>query len=158
MYEVMHYWDDDHPEWDAEQHAFAAAWRSQPKWVVSRSLKSVGSNATLVEDDLEGAIRELKAEKSVRKLPVPELSGSKRSGSFAPTSGPCWGCREGHLSTRRVRLSHGHPRDAMTLSRPPSIPLIAIGDVRGTDANWERFLASTSNSCLRSAVEWDATV
>jgi hypothetical protein len=55
-------------------------------------------------------------------------------------------------------LSHGHPRDAMTLSRPPSIPLIAIGDVRGTDANWERFLASTSNSCLRSAVEWDATV
>lgn len=64
MYEVMHYWDDDHPEWDAEQHAFAAAWRSQPKWVVSRSLKSVGPNATLVEDDLEGAIRELKAERA----------------------------------------------------------------------------------------------
>ena len=64
MYEVMRYWDDDHPEWDAEEHAFAAAWRSQPKWVVSRSLKSVGPNATLVEDDLAGAIRELKAERA----------------------------------------------------------------------------------------------
>src|SRR5262245_41167278 len=52
VYEVMRYWDDDHPEWDAEEHAFAAAWRNQPKWVVSRSLKSVGPNARLVEDDL----------------------------------------------------------------------------------------------------------
>ena len=33
MYEVMRYWDDDHPEWDAGEHAFAAAWRNQPKWV-----------------------------------------------------------------------------------------------------------------------------
>jgi dihydrofolate reductase len=63
MYEVMRYWDDDHPEWDAAERAFAAAWRKQPKWVVSRSLKSVGPNATLVEDDLEAAIRELKAER-----------------------------------------------------------------------------------------------
>jgi dihydrofolate reductase len=61
MYEIMRYWDDDHPEWDAEEQAFAAAWRSQPKWVVSRSLTSVGPNATLVGDDLEGAMRELKA-------------------------------------------------------------------------------------------------
>ncbi|MBY0502700.1 MAG: hypothetical protein K2X03_02240 [Bryobacteraceae bacterium] len=61
MYEVMRYWDDDHPEWNAEERALAAAWRNQPKWVVSRSLKSVGPNARLVEDDLEGAIRELKA-------------------------------------------------------------------------------------------------
>ena len=61
MYEIMRYWDDDHPEWGAEEQAFAAAWRRQPKWVVSRSLKSVGPNATLVGDDLEGAIGELKA-------------------------------------------------------------------------------------------------
>ena len=45
------------------EQAFAAAWRNQPKWVVSRSLKSVGPNATLLGDDLEGAIRELKAER-----------------------------------------------------------------------------------------------
>jgi dihydrofolate reductase len=61
MYEVMRYWDDDDPAWDAEERAFAAAWRKQPKWVVSRSLTSVGPNARLVEGDLEGAIRELKA-------------------------------------------------------------------------------------------------
>ena len=61
MYEIMRYWDDDQPEWGADERAFAAAWRKQPKWVVSRSLKSVGPNATLVGDDLESAIRELKA-------------------------------------------------------------------------------------------------
>ena len=63
MYEIMRYWDDDHPEWDAGRHAFASAWRSQRKWVVSRSLQSVGPNATIVGDDLEGAIRRLKAER-----------------------------------------------------------------------------------------------
>ena len=61
MYEVMRYWDEDRPEWDAEQRDFAAAWRSQPKWVVSRSLKSVGPNATLVADDVEAVTRGLKA-------------------------------------------------------------------------------------------------
>lgn len=63
MYEVMRYWDDDHPEWDEPERAFAAAWRAQPKWVASRSSASVGPNATLVADDLEGAIRRLKAER-----------------------------------------------------------------------------------------------
>jgi dihydrofolate reductase len=62
MYEVMRYWDEDRPEWSAEERDFATAWRSQPKWVVSRSMKSVGPNATLVADDVEGAIRRLKAE------------------------------------------------------------------------------------------------
>ncbi len=63
MYEIMRYWDDDQPEWGAEEHASAAAWRNQPKWVVSRSLKSIGPNARLVEGDLEGAMRALKAER-----------------------------------------------------------------------------------------------
>ena len=62
MYEVMRYWDDDLPDWDAEERDYAAVWRRQPKWVVSRSLKSVGPNATLVADDVEAAIRRLKAE------------------------------------------------------------------------------------------------
>ncbi len=61
MYEVMRYWDEDDPEWGAEQREFAAAWRRQPKWVVSRSLKSVGPNATLIEDNVEAMIRALKA-------------------------------------------------------------------------------------------------
>jgi dihydrofolate reductase len=62
LYEVMRYWDDDHPEWGAAERDFAAAWRNQPKWVVSRTLKSVGPNATLVGDDLEAVMRGLKAD------------------------------------------------------------------------------------------------
>jgi dihydrofolate reductase len=61
MYEVMRVWDEDHPEWTPELRDFARAWRSQPKWVVSRSLKSVGPNATLVASDVEAVIRGLKA-------------------------------------------------------------------------------------------------
>ncbi len=61
MYEVMRYWDEDLPDWGTDERDFAAAWRRQPKWVVSRSLKSVGPNATLVEGDLAAAIGGLKA-------------------------------------------------------------------------------------------------
>jgi hypothetical protein len=61
MYEIMRYWDDIHTEWDADRRAFAAAWRNQHRWVVSRSLQSVGPNANLVGPDLARAIRELKA-------------------------------------------------------------------------------------------------
>lgn len=60
MYEIMRYFDEDRPEWTAELREFAAAWRRQPKWVVSRSLQSVGPNATLVDGDLEATIRGLK--------------------------------------------------------------------------------------------------
>ena len=63
MYEIMRYWDDDQPDWDADRRAFAAAWRKQSKWVVSRSAHPVGANAMLVAGDLEGAIRKLKAER-----------------------------------------------------------------------------------------------
>ena len=62
MYEIMRYWDEDLSDWDAGDRDFAAAWRSKPKWVVSRSLKSVGPNATLVAGDFVTAIRRLKAE------------------------------------------------------------------------------------------------
>ena len=77
MYEVMRYWDEDRPDWSAEEHEFAAAWRSRPKWVVSRSLKSVGPNATLVKDDIEAVIRGLKAQ-LVGEIEVagPDLAGS----------------------------------------------------------------------------------
>ena len=77
MYEVMRYWDDDLPDWDAEERDYAAVWRSQPKWVVSRSLKSVGPNATLVENDIEAVIRGLKAQ-LVGEIEIagPNLAGS----------------------------------------------------------------------------------
>jgi dihydrofolate reductase len=62
MYEIMRYWDDEHPEWGADERAFAAAWRAQHKWVASRTLTSVGPNATLLTGDLETAVRAVKAE------------------------------------------------------------------------------------------------
>jgi dihydrofolate reductase len=76
-YEIMRYWDEDLPEWDAEELDFAAVWRCQPKWVVSRSLKSVGPNATLVQNDLGTVLRELKA-RLVGEIDVagPELARS----------------------------------------------------------------------------------
>jgi dihydrofolate reductase len=62
LYEIMRYWDEDLPDWDADDREFAAAWQSQPKWVVSRSLKPVGPNATLFVDDVETVVRGLKAQ------------------------------------------------------------------------------------------------
>lgn len=60
IYELMRYWDEDDPDWSEERRAFAAAWRRQPKWVASRSLTSVGPNATLVAEDVEAVVRDLK--------------------------------------------------------------------------------------------------
>lgn len=77
MYEVMRYWDNDVPDWGAEERDYAAAWRAQPKWVVSRSLKSVGPNATLVEGDLEAAVRKVKIQLDGEiEVAGPVLAGS----------------------------------------------------------------------------------
>ncbi len=62
MYEVMRYWDEDAADWGEVEHDYAAAWRAQPKWVVSRTLASVGPNATLVSDDVEAVVRRIKAD------------------------------------------------------------------------------------------------
>ena len=77
MYEIMSYWDDNQPDWDAQDRDFAAVWQSQRKWVVSRSLKSVGLNATLIGDDFEAAIRGLKAQlEGEIDVAGPNLAGS----------------------------------------------------------------------------------
>lgn len=77
MYEVMRYWEDDLPDWDAQDRDFASMWRSQRKWVASRSLKSVGPNATLIGDDFEAVIRRLKAELDGEiDVAGPNLAGS----------------------------------------------------------------------------------
>src|SRR4029077_11476761 len=119
-YEVMRYWDEDLPEWGAEEHDFAAAWRSQPKWAVSRSLKSVGPNATLVEDDIEAVIRGLKAQ-LVGEIEVagPDLARSLTDLGLID---------EYRLYFRPFLLGHGTPFFAST--RPP-LRLVAsdpIGD------------------------------
>jgi len=63
LYEIMRYWEQDDPEWTPDLHEFADAWRAEPKWVVSRTLTSVGPNATLVPDDVEGVVSRLKQER-----------------------------------------------------------------------------------------------
>ncbi len=60
IYEIMRYWEEDQHGWTSDDHKFATAWRNQPKWVVSQSLKSVGPNATLVSADIEAVMRKLK--------------------------------------------------------------------------------------------------
>jgi dihydrofolate reductase len=77
MYEVMRYWDADQPGWDDIARDFAAAWRETPKWVVSRTLNSVGPNATLVREDVGALARSLK--QSVDgdiDVAGPEIAGS----------------------------------------------------------------------------------
>jgi dihydrofolate reductase len=101
MYEIMRYWDDDLPDWDAEERDFAAVWRSQRKWVVSRSLKSVGPNAKLVGNDFEAVIRGLKAQ-LVGEIDVagPDLAGSLTNLGLID---------EYRLYLRPIVLGHGQP-------------------------------------------------
>lgn len=77
MYEIMRYWDEDHAEWDDARRAYAEAWRGRHKWVVSRTLQSVGPNATLISHDVEQALRALKASLDGNiEIAGPELAGS----------------------------------------------------------------------------------
>ena len=77
MYEIMRYWDEDHPEWGGPEREFAAAWRRLPKWVVSQTLKSVGPNATLVREDVESFLVGLKSRLDGEiSISGPSLAGS----------------------------------------------------------------------------------
>ena len=77
MYEIMRYWDADQPDQNASGEAFAAAWRAKHKWVVSRSLKEVGPNATLVAGDLGAFVTALTAEhEGDIEVAGPELAAS----------------------------------------------------------------------------------
>ncbi|HEY6807413.1 MAG TPA: dihydrofolate reductase family protein [Gemmatimonadales bacterium] len=113
-YEIMRYWDEDLAEWDAEDREFAVAWRSQPKWVVSRSLTSAGPNATLVADDFEKVIRRLKAER-----PGEMLVGGP---VLAQSLGDARLIDEYRIYLRPVVLGGGTPFFA---GQPPPLHLVA---------------------------------
>jgi dihydrofolate reductase len=99
MYEIMRYWDDDRAEWNADHHDFARAWRNMPKWVVSRSLKSVGPNATLIAGDAEAAVADLKA----------RLSGEMSVSGPVLAHGVAGLVDEYRLYFHPVVLGHGAP-------------------------------------------------
>jgi dihydrofolate reductase len=122
LYEIMRYWDDDRAEWDAAERDFAAAWRKQPKWVVSRTLKSVGPNATLVADDVEGVVRGLKA-RLAGEIDVggPDLARSLTDFGLID---------EYRLYVHPVVLGHGKPFFA---APRPRLRLVA-NDLIGEDA------------------------
>jgi dihydrofolate reductase len=117
LYEVMRYWDDDHPEWDEPKREFAEAWRRQPKWVVSRSLESVGPNATLIGDDLEASIRRMKD----------EIDGEIEVGGpvLARSLGELGLIDEYRIYLHPVVVGHGHPYFA-----GPRPPLRLVGSER----------------------------
>jgi len=121
-YEVMRYWDEDLSEWDAEKREFAAVWRGQPKWVVSRSLSSVGPNAILINGDIEAAARRLKAEHAGEiQVAGPELAQSLTGLGLID---------EYRLYFRPVVLGRGKPFFAGP--RPPL--RLAASDLIGEDA------------------------
>lgn len=111
LYELMRYWDGD--AWDtadpAMDHAgseaalrdFAEAWRAMPKWVVSKSLKEVGPNATLIGADFETAVRALKADVEGEI----EVGGPKLAASLAKLGL----IDEYHVFLHPVVLGHGEP-------------------------------------------------
>jgi dihydrofolate reductase len=121
MYEVMRYWDDDRNVESAEEHDFAAAWRTLPKWVVSSSLKSVGPNARLLGDDLKAAIGGLKA----RLAGEIEVAGPGLAGSLTDLGL----IDEYRLYLRPIVLGRGKPFFAR--ARPP-LRLVAT-DLVGED-------------------------
>jgi dihydrofolate reductase len=101
MYEVMRYWDENAAEWGADEREYAAVWRGRPKWVVSRTLESVGPNATLVGDDVEAVTRGLKAELAGEiEVAGPEL---------AKSLGDLGLIDEYRLYVHPVVLGHGKP-------------------------------------------------
>ncbi len=111
MYEVMRYWDDDQPGWDAVARDFAAAWRAKPKWVVSRTMGSVGPNASLVRGDTGAFVRALKA-KVDGEIGVagPELAGGLTALGLID---------EFHLYFRPMVLGGGKPFFSGKDARPP---------------------------------------
>lgn len=105
LYELMRYWDGD--EWAKDSRdtgdlrAFAEAWRAMPKWVVSKSLKEVGPNATLISEDFETAIRKLKSERDGEI----EVGGPKLAAGLANLGL----IDEYHVFLHPVVLGHGEP-------------------------------------------------
>jgi dihydrofolate reductase len=122
VYELMQYWQEDDPQWSDDDREFAIAWRRLPKWVVSRTLTTVGPNAALIKGDLEPAIRTLKTSHSGEiEVAGPVLAQSLTDLGLID---------EYQLIMRPIVLGHGAPFFA-----GPTPPLrLAASDRIGEDA------------------------
>lgn len=101
LYDSMVYWNEDHEEWDDAQRAFAAAWRKSHKWVVSRTLRQVGPNATLLGPDIESEVRRLREDVDGEI----EVGGPELAHSLAK-----WGLIDQYrIYLHPVVLGHGKP-------------------------------------------------
>jgi len=120
IYEIMRYWDEDQPGWEAHEHDFSAVWRAHPKWVVSRTLQSVGPNAVLVHDDVETFARDLKAQNQ-KDIAVagPELAWSLGKAGLVD---------EYHLYFRPFVLGGGKPFFAGALPKLHLLDSERVGD------------------------------
>ena len=120
MYEVMRYWDDDKPDWEEIEHDFASAWRSKPKWIVSRSLRSVGPNATLVKDNVELFVKRLKAQLDGQiDVAGPNLAGSLSAPGIID---------EYHLYFRPFVLGEGKPYFAAARPQLRLVETLPVGE------------------------------
>jgi dihydrofolate reductase len=148
IYEVMRYWDDDQPDWDAVERAFAIAWREKPKWVASRTLKDVGPNATLIRDDAsafraqtEGRKRRRNRRRRTRTSPPGSLTASRLIDEY-------------RLYFRPVVLGRGKPYFAGPV---PALRLVDTEPV-GEDAARLTYATERNASPIVEGVDVDAYV
>ena len=80
------YWDEDRPEWDADDHDFAAAWRAQPRWVVSRRLKSPSLAASLTDLGLVDEYRLQALSNLIQGYPTVTVAPPRRSSAATVSS------------------------------------------------------------------------
>jgi dihydrofolate reductase len=146
IYEVMRYWDDDQPDWGADERDFAIAWREKPKWVASRTLKDVGPNATLIRDDASAFVRTLKEEIDGEiDVAGPELAGSLTASRLID---------EYRLYVRPFVLGCGKPYFAGPV---PALRLVGTEPV-GEDAARLTYATERNASPIVEGVDVDAYV
>jgi hypothetical protein len=112
---------------DVAEREFAAAWQRQPKAIASRTLASVGPNATLIRGDLDAFVRDLKATVDGEL----EVAGTELAAA--------WTC-----------VSYGHQRETSRIS--PASASISSGPASSRKTGASAVIASRSSPRVRACV------
>ena len=116
MYEIMRYFDDDHPDWDADRRAFAAAWRKPARWSV---LTLRATMAVVAVGSLLGMWEHLQGNRGFALEVHPELGGLDLLRSSLTGADPLLARRE---RTRRTAAEHaGDGNDGDPASQPSRV-------------------------------------